>query len=170
MALTQDFQDKLLISLTDGKNLGEVKDVYLDQNAERLVAVFLGKSGLINRKPRVIDMPLIKLMGVDAWLVADSETVVDLQEIKDSETFLLADSLRGREIQTPGGTKIGTVGDIIVDADCNVLGFVFDKLLVEGPLSEMRAIARKAIINLGDEKSPMITELAEAEKLKIEII
>ncbi|MGE0882229.1 MAG: PRC-barrel domain-containing protein [Blastocatellales bacterium] len=169
MALTLDFQGKLLISLTDGKKLGEIKDVYLDQQASRLVAVYLGKSGLINRKAQVIDMPLIKLMGVDAWLVTDSETVVVLNEIENSETFLLADSLRGREIQTDGGTKIGTVGDIYVDDNCNVKGFVFDKLLVEGPLSETRAISREAISSLGDEKSPMIAALDQAEKLKVEI-
>jgi sporulation protein YlmC with PRC-barrel domain len=30
MQKTKEFQGKLLVSLTDGKNLGEVKDVYLD--------------------------------------------------------------------------------------------------------------------------------------------
>lgn len=167
MEKTLKFKDKLLISITDGKKLGEVKDVYLDQDARRLVAVFLGKSGLINRKAQVIDMPLVTMMGIDAWLISDSETVTDLNEIKDSESFLLAESLRGREIQTDGGTKIGTVGDIIVDDNQNVMGFAFDKLMVEGPLSETRTISRDAIVSLGDDKLPMIADLNKAETLKL---
>lgn len=168
MVKTKEFQGKLLISLSDGKNLGEVKDVYLDQDATKVVAAFLGKSGIINRKSLTVEISHIKLFGVDAWLVDASDIVIAKDDVSGAETYLLGDSLRGREIQTDGGTKIGTIGDILVDDKCNVLGFSFDKLNVEGPLSESRMIARVAITNLGSNSAPMIAALDQAEKMKIE--
>ena len=39
MAATKDYADKLLVSLTDGKKLGEVKDIYCDSEITKLVAV-----------------------------------------------------------------------------------------------------------------------------------
>jgi len=42
MAVTKDFGGKLLISVTDGRNLGEIKGLMLDQSASRGVALFLG--------------------------------------------------------------------------------------------------------------------------------
>jgi len=167
MARTKEFQGKLLISLSDGKKLGEIKDVYLNQEATKVVAAYLGKSGIINRKSLAVDLAHIKLFGIDAWLTDSSDIVIAKDDVSGSDTFLLADSLRGREIQTDGGTKIGTIGDILVDEKCEVIGFAFDKLLVEGPLSESRAIARAAITSLGSDNSPIIAALDQAEKLKI---
>lgn len=169
MLKTKDFQGKLLISLTDGKKLGEIKDVYLDQEATKVVAAFLGKSGIINRKALTVEISRVKLFGIDAWLVDASDIVIAKDDVSGAESYLLGDSLRGREVQTDGGTKIGTVGDILVDEKCKVLGFSFDKLNVEGPLSESRMIARPAITNLGNQASPMITSLDQAEKMKVEV-
>ncbi len=168
MVKTKEFQGKLLISLSDGKNLGEVKDVYLDQDATKVVAAFLGKSGIINRKSLTVEISHIKLFGIDTWLTDASDIVIAKDDVSGAETYLLGDSLRGREIQTDGGTKIGTIGDILVDDKCNILGFSFDKLNVEGPLSETRQIARVAITNLGSNSAPMIAALDQAEKMKIE--
>lgn len=168
MLKTKDFQGKLIISLTDGKKLGEIKDVYLDQEATKVAAAFLGKSGIINRKSLTIDLAHVKLFGIDAWLVDASDIVIAKDEVSGSDTYLLGDSLRGREVQTDGGTKIGAIGDILVDEKCNVLGFSFDKLNVEGPLSETRMIARSAITHLGSGNTPMIAALDQAEKMKVE--
>jgi sporulation protein YlmC with PRC-barrel domain len=168
MQKTKDFQGKLVMSLTDGKKLGEVKDVHLDQEATKLVAVILGKSGIINRKSLTVEISHVKLFGIDAWLVDASDIVIAKDDVSGAETYLLGDSLRSREIQTDGGTKIGTIGDILVDEKCSVLGFSFDKLNVEGPLSESRLIARAAITNLGNSNSPMIASLDQAEKTKVD--
>lgn len=165
MEKTKEFQGKLLISITDGKNLGEIKDVFLDKDAKEVIAVYLGKTGLLSRKTHIIHIDQIRLFGVDAWLVNGSDKIVTKDEVEDSDQFILADELRGRVIQTDGKTRIGTIGDIIVDGRMNVLGFAFDKLQVEGPLSTTREIARGAITTLGP---PMIASLEKAEQLKIE--
>jgi uncharacterized protein YrrD len=47
MPNAKDHQNKLLISLTDGKKLGEIKDLYLDGEVNKVVAAFLGTEGLL---------------------------------------------------------------------------------------------------------------------------
>ncbi|MFN0122838.1 MAG: PRC-barrel domain-containing protein [Blastocatellia bacterium] len=167
MAATREFEDRLLISVTDGKKLGELKDVYFDSEVRRMTAVFLGKTGLINRKALLIELSHIALFGIDAWLTDGSDIVSARDEVKGAESYLLGESLRGREIQTDGGTKIGVIGDIIVDESHKVLGFALSKVHAQGPLSEARAIAREAITSLGDDNTPMRTVLEQAEKLKL---
>jgi uncharacterized protein YrrD len=167
MAATKEFQGKLLISATDGKKLGEVKDVFLDKDATKILAVFLGKEGIINRRSLLIDIGKVQLFGVDAWLINGSDTVLGKDDVAGSADFLLASNVRGRVIQTEGGTRIGTVGDVIVDESLKIIGFALDKVAVEGPIAANKAVARAAISELGGEERPMITVLEQAESLKL---
>lgn len=169
MAVTKDFDRKLLISVSDGRNLGEIKGLMLDQSASRAVALFLGKSGILNRKANLIDLKHVQLAGVDAWLTRNSDCVVSQDDYSDFENLILAEDLFGREIVTEGGHKIGTIGDIVLDERLNVLGFSFDKLQIEGPLAKAGAIIRAAVTSLGDSKTPAIASLEQAEKVTITV-
>lgn len=168
MTATKEFQGKLLIGVTDGKKLGEVKDVYLDNAATKVIAAYLGKEGIINRRSLLLDISKVQLFGIDTWLINGSDTVQDKAEVTGSADFLLADDVRGREIQTDGGTKIGTVSDVIIDSSLKVIGFALGKVAVEGPIAARRAIARAAISELGGAERPMIAVLTQAESLNVE--
>jgi uncharacterized protein YrrD len=167
MSIFTEYSNKPLISLTDGKKLGEVKDLYLDQDMRQLAAVFLGKEGLVNRKTFLILRSAIQLFGLDAWLVTGSDTVKEQDELPEAATFVLLGELRGREIETEGGTKVGVVEDGIFDNQGNLLGFALGKVYLQGPLAERGEIARAAITHLGSKKKPMITTLEQAESLVI---
>ena len=54
MITSRDHSGKPIFSITDGKKLGEVKDLYLDREMRQVAAVFLGREGLINRKTLMI--------------------------------------------------------------------------------------------------------------------
>ncbi len=164
-----EHQGKPLISITNGQKLGEAKDLYFDGDLTRVTAVLAGgEGGLFSRKDLVITRSNVQVYGVDAWLIAGAETVVRLENIIEVDTFVTLSSLRGREIQTEGGTKIGTVGDVLLDAEARVLGFALQKVYVQGPLAERKAIARSAILNVGKKDTPMLIVLAEAEAAPIE--
>lgn len=167
MATTKEYAGKILVSVTDGKHLGEVKDVYFDTEITKVVAAHLGKSGLINRKSLVVEVSHVKLFGLDAWLVDASDIVIAKDDVPGAEKYVLADTVRGRDIQTDGGTKLGTIGDILIDASNNVVGFALSKVNVEGPIAEAKTIARAAISNLGSDSTPMIAILEKAETLKV---
>ncbi len=167
MITSREHSNKPIFSMTDGKKLGEVKDLYLDQDMRQVAAVFLGKEGLISRKTLVIARSAVQVYGIDAWLVSGSDTVVGPEALPDSGTFTLVGDLRGRELQTEGGTKIGVIDHVLLDAEARVLGFGLGKVYSQGPLAERKTIARDAIINLGSVKEPMTINLAQAEALAL---
>jgi len=167
MITSKEHSNKPLISITDGKKLGEIRDLYLDQDMRQVAAVFLGKEGLINRKTLVVARSAVQVYGMDVWLVSGSDTIVRPDDIAESGTFTLVGELRGREIQTEGGTKIGVIEHVILDHEARVLGFGLGKVYSQGPLAERKAIARESIINLGSTKEPMTINLAQAESIAI---
>ena len=167
MATGKDHLNKALVSITDGKKLGEIKDLYVDAGLNKVTAVFLGKEGLIKRKSLAIARADIQVLGVDVWLVAGPDKVVDAAEMPDSGQFVLVGDLRGRAVQTEGGTLIGVVDDVILDGEANVLGFALGKVHVKGPLAERKAIARGAVTSLGGKDSPMMAVMAQAETMPV---
>ena len=167
MFMLKDLLDKPLISITDGKKVGEIKDLYLDQDMRETAAVYLGREGLVNRKTLAIPRSAVTLCGIDAWLVSGPDIVVEHEDLPESGTFILVDGLRGREIESEGGTKVGVIEDVILDDQCRVPGFALGKVYMQGPLSERKAIAREAITNLGTSKKPMTTVLEKAESLEL---
>jgi sporulation protein YlmC with PRC-barrel domain len=167
MPTVKEQDHKELISISDGRKLGEVKGLYLDKDATEIAAIYLGKEGLIHRKSLAVDEDHIQMYGIDVLLVAGSDIVSDPKYIPDSPTFLLASDFWGREIETDGGTKIGTVDDIILDQDAKVSGFVLGKISVEGPIAERKAVARGAVTSLGSKDSPIIVEFEKAEELPV---
>jgi uncharacterized protein YrrD len=167
MIKSKEHSNKPIISVTDGKKLGEVKDLYLDQDMRQVAAVFLGKEGLISRKTQVIARSSVQVYGMDAWLVSGSDIVMGQEDIPELETLTLVGDLHGREVQTEGGTKIGVIDDVILDNQAHVLGFGLGKVYAEGPLAERKAIAREAVANLGNKEEPMTINLVQAEALVI---
>jgi uncharacterized protein YrrD len=167
MITSREQSNKPLISITDGKKLGEIKDLYLDRDMRQIAAVFLGKEGLISRKALMIPRSAVQVYGVDVWLIAGSDTVVGPDAIPESGTFTLIGDLRGRELQTEGGTKIAVIDHVILDREARVLGFGLGKVYAQGPLAERKVLARDAILDLGDPKKPMTVNLGQAEALKL---
>jgi sporulation protein YlmC with PRC-barrel domain len=167
MITSKEHTSKPIISITDGKKLGEVKDLYLDQEMCQVTAVFLGKEGFISRKTLVIPRSAVQVYGIDAWLVSGSEVVMQPEDIPELGTFTLVSELRGRELQTEGGTKIGVIDHVILDNEARVLGFGLGKVYAQGPLAERKMIARDAIINLGTTKEPMTINLTQAETIAL---
>ena len=167
MITSKEHMNKPLVSLTDGKKLGEIKGLYLDLDMRQVVGVFLGTEGLIKRKTLAIPRSAVQVYGIDVWLVSGPDVVMALEDIPDSATFTLVTDLRGREVQTEGGTKLAIVEDVLLDSETRVLGFSLGKVYAEGPLDERKAIIREAITDLGSEDKPMTAILAQAESLTI---
>lgn len=167
MIIGKQHRNKPLISLTDGKHVGEVKDFFLDPQLKQLSAVFTGKEGLLSRKTFAVARGSIKVLGIDVWLVGGPDVVVNVDTLEGNDDFIKFDDVRGREIATEGGSKIAVVDDVLFDVDGKVLGFALSKVLVPGPLSERKAIHRDAISSCGGEKIPMVTVMNQAESLVI---
>lgn len=163
---TKDLQNKQLISLADGKKIGEIKDLYLDSEMQKVAAVYLGKEGgLFSKKSHAMARNFVSVMGIDAWLVDGTFQIVEPAMAREFDQFSLVGDVRGREVQTEGGTKIGVVEDALVDDQGNIEAFTLGKVYVLGPLADRKAIARAAVKHLGTKSAPMIADMAQAEEL-----
>ena len=134
MRLGKELIGKPIYSMTDGRQLGNVKDIYLDLELNFLNGIFLGHEGLFNRKARVIARENIAVFGYDAVLVTDSDVETDNNDTPEVELWLRRENVQGRGIETPGGTKVGTVGDILFDEKAKVVGFSLARVLLPARL------------------------------------
>ena len=153
----------------DGRKLGEVKDLYLDDELTEVVGIFLGREGLLRPTPRFVERRDIALFGIDALLAESPFTVYEKDEAPEPPGWLRLDQLQGREVRTPGGTKIGKLGDVVLDEEGRITGFSLVNLSVRGPVAEADAVARTALVAVEDEQGAMAMDLAEAEKALLDV-
>lgn len=167
MPTVKEQMSKPVISTSDGRQLGRIKDILFDARLARVVAVSLGASGILSRKKLLVEKDKVQVCGVDVWLVPSGDVVVGPEQVVGSQDFVSASQLRGRQIVSEGGTAIAAVDSVIVDNDCNVKGFTLSKVAASGPLAQRKAIALGAITSFGGKKQPMTTLLAQAEAMEI---
>lgn len=165
MRMGKDLIGKPIISLTDGRMLGNVRDLYVNPELYWLTGIYVGHEGLIKRKSLLIERENIAVFGIDAILVKNSDVVTDDKEHPGVEVWLRLDKLRGREADTPGGTKVGTVGDVILNEEGHITGFTLSRVFVEGPIAEKGRIPRETLIDTGSEDKVMTIDLTKVEQL-----
>jgi uncharacterized protein YrrD len=102
MRLGKELIGKPVYSITDGRLLGQVKDLYLNQDLEQLVGLFMGQEGLFSRKTLLIPRRSISVLGTDAVLVKGADVIVDDSEEEEAQFWLRRETLQGREVDTPG--------------------------------------------------------------------
>jgi hypothetical protein len=67
-------------------------------------------------------------------------------------------------MNTAGGTKVGTVGDLLIDDDYRVVAFSLARVNVEGPIARNRIVTRKAVTDSGGFDGSIVVDLSEAEQ------
>ena len=164
MRLGKDLLDKPLISVTDGRIVGRVKDLYLDNNLEKIVGLYLGSEGIFSRKSMLVSRDRVTLLGIDAILAADSDVVIDESVATEIDQWVRRQELVGREVDTTGGTKVGVIGDVIINDDDGVIGFKLARVFVEGPIAKKQAVAREVVVDTGAEDGVMTIDLAQSEQ------
>ncbi|MEZ4644259.1 MAG: PRC-barrel domain-containing protein [Chloroflexota bacterium] len=165
MRLGKDLTGKQIISITDGRFLGNVKDIYVNQDLYWMTGIYVGSEGLLKRKHLLIPREQVAVFGIDAILVKNADVVVSLDEYDEAESWLRLDKLRGRDVDTPGGTKVGSIGDIIVGTEGHITGFTLGKVYVEGPIAEKATIPREGLIDTGAVDGVMTVDLPKVEAL-----
>jgi len=164
MRAGKELLGKPIFSITDGIQLGAVKDIYLDLKLGALTGIYIGSEGILNRKVKYIPREEITVLGVDAVLVTGSEVDTDHIESPEVETWLRREDVKGRDINTAGGTKVGTLGDILFDEESMVVGFTLAKVFVAGPVAESRTVLKSAVLKTGGKEGVITIDLAKAEQ------
>lgn len=167
MRLGKDLLNKTIISITDGRDLGSVKDIYLNNNLTKITGIFTGQEGMIRRKSFLIPRDNVVVFGIDAILVKNAEVIVDEADLAVAADWIRLSKLRGRDVDTPNGTKVASVGDVVIGEEGDLLGFSLSKVYVEGPIAEKGVIARSSLEDTGHEDEVMTIDLAKAETTEL---
>ncbi len=154
---------KPIYSQTDARELGAVKDLFVDLELKLLKGIYLGREGLINRKVQFIAREDVTVFGIDAVLTSGSDVANDNSQVPEVDTWLRRDTLIGREVETAGGTKVGTVGDLLFDEQAAVAGVTLARVHVAGPIADNKRVFSAAITDTGGREGVMIVDLAKAE-------
>ena len=164
MRLGRSLIDNPVYNNQDGRTLGKVADLYLDKDLETVAAIYLGSEGLVKRTPVFIRSRDVRLFGVDAVLARSSAIVYRGEEIPTAGRWVRLRDLQGRDVDTPGGTKIGRIRDVVLDAEARVTGFSLSQIAVEGPIADSKVIAGAAVVDTGQADGAMTVDLATAER------
>jgi uncharacterized protein YrrD len=160
----KDLIGKRIYSVDKGDHLGSVKDLYFDAGLNSVVALYLGSEGLLSRKAKLIKLDHIIIMGNDVVLVDSSNSVSNDKDVREAELWLRRDDIAGRQISTPGGTRVGDLGDVLVGSNSQITGFQLSHIQIEGPVAARQQIDRDVILDIGGPDIPMTIDLAKAEK------
>jgi uncharacterized protein YrrD len=169
--LGKDIIGNLVITVSDGHAIGKVKDVYLTINLQSVAGIYLGSKGLFSgRSSFLVKSEDVVTMGEDAVLVKHDDVIHEEKEIPEiEETWLRRDELQGRTVDSPGGTKIGKVDDVIINKEGQVLGFSLSHVYISGPIADNRSVAIHTVQDVGHEDGVMTIDLEQAEQQKLSV-
>lgn len=162
--------DRSVISLSEGAVLGVIREFYLDQALDLISGIQIGGSeGFLSlgseRGTSVIGRNSIAVFGIDAILLTEEAESLGMDSsLPGTENWVPRNVLKGRHVNTPGGTRVGIIGDIIFNEEGRILGFKLQQTLVRGPIETAQVIAREVVINLGHEDGIMTIDLTRAEQ------
>ena len=172
MFLGKDIIGNSVITVSDGRSIGNVKDIYLTINLQSVAGIYLGSTGGLfsSRSSLLVKSEDVITMGEDAVLVKHDEVIQKERDIPDiDETWLRRDELQGRTVNSPGGTKIGKVGDVIIDKDGKVLGFSLSQVFISGPIADNHSVAIHTVQDVGHEDGVMTIDLEQAEQQELRV-
>jgi sporulation protein YlmC with PRC-barrel domain len=106
---------------------------------------------------------------MDVILTQEGTTVYEGDQAPEPPGWIRLAELEGRQVDTPGGTRIGKVGDVALDEEGRITGFSLTSLSVKGPVAEAEGVARSAVVDVGAVDGVMTIELARAEKAPLEV-
>jgi sporulation protein YlmC with PRC-barrel domain len=161
--------DNPVFRVTDGRRLGQVRDLYLDGDLTSVVGIYLGREGLLRPTSLFVESRDIALFGIDVVLAESTAAVYEGDDAPEPPGWLRLNELRGRGVRTPGGTEIGRVGDVALDEEGHITGFALTNLSVKGPVAEAEAVARRTVVDVGAADNVMTIDLAAAERAPLEV-
>lgn len=164
MRAAKDIIGKAVISIDRGRNLGTVRDLFVDDELRWLAGVYLGREGMLSRKALVIRREDIVVFGEDFVLSRDSDVVREAKALPETERWVRLEEVEGRQVDTPGGTRVGSIGDVLLDDEARIIGVRLSRVQLEGPIAETQMILQEAIIDSGSADGAMTIELAKAER------
>jgi uncharacterized protein YrrD len=148
--MSLDLRGKKIISVTNGEIIGEVVDILVDPEERYVAALVTSKGNLFRRETQMLSREDIQVIGRHVILSTRPDVVRNSEDFTTSEKWVaVSDHLRGNDVVTNDGTRIGRLQDIIVDPNGMIVGYALSNVAVSGPISETKQIPAASIMSFG---------------------
>jgi uncharacterized protein YrrD len=149
---SRDLEGKSIISATDGQIIAKVDDVMVDPAALRVAALVTSKGGLLRREVKLIPSDRVQVWGQDVILVDQPDVIVKRDELPHTEEWLaVSGQLRGRDVVSTEGTRIGQLEDIVLDSNGELVSYDLGQVFVKDPQLQSKWIPARATRSLGQD-------------------
>lgn len=149
MIKSRDLIGRLIVTVTRGEIVGKVKDVLIDPERWEVAALVL-PSKVFSKESLIIPRSVVHVFGQDVVLVKSNETM-PRDDTLDHVASLIAVSgqMKGRQIATEKGVKVGVLNDVLVDEAGKVVAYDLAKVFVKGSLAKTKEIPFHATRSVG---------------------
>jgi uncharacterized protein YrrD len=112
-----------IISLQNGKELGQVKDLVYDPDEIKMTALIVEEGGIFS-EAKLIPFNEIRNIGDDAVIIESANKIKKISEI-DSKISQIAKAntyITNTKVLTNNGIELGTVSDLLLDPTTGIVG------------------------------------------------
>jgi uncharacterized protein YrrD len=140
MIKSRELLGKPIVTIQHGKIIGKVRDVLIDPGRYEIAALVLpGK--LLSRKTMVLPRHQVLVFGEDVVLVKSNEAMPRDDTLENvSSLIAVSRQMRGQEVVTEQGMRIGVVDDVLVNEKGRLVSYALKRVAVEGPVAASRRI------------------------------
>lgn len=166
MRKTNELFGKVIVAQASGERLATVRDVILDRDGRKVVALLIDSGGWFSRAKVVLWKEVISAGDVIIVHGSDSITAVE-QNSELTDLLHHTPRMTGTTLITEGGQQIGTVGDLFINERGEVVGYEVKQGFISDlggrkflPVDTVQAIGEDAIIA----KDAPLSSVAEATR------
>lgn len=139
-----------VIRITHGEMIAKIEDLQIDPNTLSVAAAITSKGTLLNREMEAIPADRVEVWGQHAILVKQPDVTVKEDELGGRAGWLsTSDEIRGFEVVAEDGTRIGTLADVVVNTEGQIMGYEMANVAIEGRVATAKWIDVKATRSLG---------------------
>jgi uncharacterized protein YrrD len=148
--MSLDLRGKKIVSVTNGEIIGEVVDVLVDPEQRYVAALVTSKGNLFRRETQMLARDDITVIGKHVILSTRPDVVRNSEDFSTSEKWVaVSDHLRGNDVVTNDGTRVGRLQDIIIDAQGQIVGYALSNVSVSGPIADTKQIPATSVMSFG---------------------
>lgn len=104
-----------VMTFSEGRNIGKVKDILFDPEQNRVVALLIDEGGWFS-SARVVPWQNIQMVGPDSIILPNSSAEIKADSDRYIKRIMQADNiLTGTRVYTEDGRDLGTIGDMYID-------------------------------------------------------
>jgi uncharacterized protein YrrD len=139
-----------VIDITNGTMIAKLEDVRIDPGALKAAAAIASKGSLLNREVGAVPAEQVEVWGQDAILANQGDVMVKEEELDSSDEWLSSsDDIRGYQVVAEDGTRVGTLGDVVLDSLGQIVGYEMEEVAIEGQVAVADWIDVRATRSLG---------------------